>query len=210
MLQLDGRQVALEPWTSCYGNMCSDGMPVPPFEDAGDRDLVPFSFPLKGWTFEATFTPSAEGECERAITVPAEKTGDYTFAIPAAGPPGAYDVNVFGQRPGRRRGHDVRVGDLGQRRRCRSRVATWDSSPTTVTATIAYPVELGLQDLATTPRSATATVTVTAADGATKTYGPFTPEKGCFGVGQVFFREPGNGGGGRSTSGRRRSTTGSR
>ncbi len=195
VLQLDGREVALEPWTSCYGNMCSDGMPVPPFEDAGDRDLVQFSFPLKGWTFEATFTPVAEGQCERAVTLPAEKSGDYTFAIPAAGPPGAYQVDVFGRGPG---------GD----------VVTTFAWTTSVKGTfpepsgylglvsddgdglVAYPAELGLQDLATTPRSATATVTVTAADGATKVYGPLAPDKGCFGVGHVFFREDGNGGGG--------------
>ncbi len=194
VLQLDGRQVVLEPWTSCYGNLCSDGMPVPPFEEAGDRDLVPFSFPLEDWTFEATFTPSAEGECERAITIPVDKIGDFTFAIPAAGPPGAYDVSVFGRGPG---------GDVVTTFAWATAVSGVAPVPSGYVGlvsddgdgTIAYPLELSLKDLATTPRSASATVTVTAADGATKAYGPFTPEKGCFGVGQVFFREGGDGGG---------------
>ena len=57
VLQLDGREVPLKPWTACYGNLCFDGMPQPPYADAGDRDSVPFSFPVKGWTFEATFPP---------------------------------------------------------------------------------------------------------------------------------------------------------
>jgi hypothetical protein len=194
VLHLDGRQVALEPWTSCYGNMCSDGMPVPPFEDAGDRDVVSFAFPLEDWTFEATFTPSAEGDCERAITVPVEKMGDFIFSIPAAGPPGAYDVNVFGRGPG---------GDVVTTFAWATSVSGVAPEPSGYVGlvsddgdrTIAYPLELGLKDLATTPRSATATVTVTAANGAVKEYGPFTPEKGCSGEGQVFFREGGNGGG---------------
>lgn len=100
VLQLDGREVPLLPWTSCYANGCFDGFPQPPFEDVGERSSVPFSFPLKGWSFEATFSPAGGGACERRITAPVEKAGDYTFLVPPAGLPGEYDVDVFGRGPG--------------------------------------------------------------------------------------------------------------
>ncbi|MCD4525853.1 hypothetical protein [Nocardioides sp. cx-173] len=198
VLQLDGREVRLEPWTSCYTapagpdgtaqGMCSDGFAQPPFEDVGERSTVPFAFPLKGWEFEATFSPSGEAECERTFTVPVERTGTYTFAIPSAGPPGDYEVEVFGRGPEgdvittfawatTERGHVPEPsGYLGL-------VSDDDEGY------IAYGLEMSVRDLPTTPRRASLRVVVTAADGASRVYGPMSPDRGCYGGGQVVFTE---------------------
>ena len=185
-LHLDGKQVALAPWTSCYGNMCSDGFPQPPFTDAGDRGAVPFSFPLKGWEFEATFSAPGQRECERRFPAPVEKTGEHTFAVSPAGPAGADEVDLFGQGPG---------GDV-------ITTFTWTTAeagplpaPSGFAGIVAdhdgqfdsYGVEIGLAGLAGTARDGSATVTVTAANGGSTTIGPLPQGKGCAGDGTVSF-----------------------
>ena len=186
ILQLDGEQVGLEPWSSCYGNLCADGFPQPPFEDVGDRDQVPFAFPLKGWTFEASFSPAGEARCERTFPAHVEKTGDHTFAVGVAGPPGAYDVDVFGSGPG----GDVIV------------TFTWTTTkagplpePSAFAGIVtdndkeldSYGVEIGLDALAGAYRDASATVTVTAANGSSTTIGPLAQGEGCAGDGTASF-----------------------
>ncbi len=188
VLQLDGKQVVLKPWTSCYGNGCFDGFPQPPFENVGNRDEVPFSFPLKGWSFDAFFKPSDGGDCARTITVPVEKTGDHTFLVPPAGSPGSYDVDVFGRGPG---------GDVITTFAWTTRETGFLPEPTGYVGLvsdddddyIAYPLEVSLNDLARTPKDAAVTVTVTAGDGAERTIGPIRAERGCNGAGSVFFRQ---------------------
>ncbi|GEP38205.1 hypothetical protein NPS01_18680 [Nocardioides psychrotolerans] len=204
-LQLDGRAVALEPWTSCFTGRpddrgiasagCFDGFPQPPFEDVGGREQVLFSFPLEGWRFTASFTPSGEGACERRITVPVRKTGAYSFQVPMAGPAGSYDVDVFGRGP---------EGDV-------ITTFAWTTSqlgalpdPSGYVGLVtddeegfrAYPLEMGLSDLAETPRRASVTMRVTAADGTSQTIGPISAGRGCSGGGSVSFREGGGSGGG--------------
>lgn len=198
VLQLDGREVWLRPWTSCFSGppddsgisqvQCSDGIPQPPFEDAGDRESVTFSFPIKGWRFEATFHASGGGDCARTFTVPVRKTGDYTFEIPSAGPAGAYDVNVFGRGPG----GDVittfawttsAAGEIPEPSGYLGLVSNQDDGY------VAYGLEMSVMDLASTPRQASLTVTVTAANGAARSYGPLAPDRGCFGAGQVVFTQ---------------------
>lgn len=194
VLLLDDTQVALEPWSACYATGCFDGFPQPPFEDVGDRSEVPFSFPLKGWTFEASFKPSAGGACGRTITVPVEQTGDHTFLIPPAGSPGSYDVDVFGRGP---------EGDVITTFAWTTRETGFLPEPTGYVGLvsgdnsdyIAYPLEMGLNGLASTPKIATVTVTVTAADGSERTIGPVQAERGCHGAGGAFFRQSGSGGG---------------
>ncbi|MCD4535230.1 hypothetical protein LRP67_14140 [Nocardioides sp. cx-169] len=197
VLQLDGREVPLEPWTSCYtapasadgtaSGTCSDGFAQPPFENVGERSTVPFSFPLKGWEFEATFSPSGEGECERTFTVPVERTGTYTFAIPSAGPPGDYAVDVFGNGP---------EGDVITTLAWTTTESGHVPEPSGYLGLVSdddgyvtYGLEMSVQDLATTPRRASLRVVVTAADGASRVYGPMPPDRGCYGAGQVVFTE---------------------
>ncbi len=186
VLQLDGQQAVLEPWGYCYGNSCVDGMPVPPFEDAGERNLVAFSFPLKGWTFEATFSPAGESRCERTINVPVEKTGNYTFEVPTAGVAGAYEVGLFGRGPG----GDVittftwtttETGFLPDPTGYAGIVADNDGEPDS------YGIEVGLEALASSPADASVTITVTAANGRSTTIGPIAQDEVCAGDGRVNF-----------------------
>lgn len=186
VLQLAGGQAVVEPWGYCYGNSCIHGMPQPPFEDVGDRAEVPFSFPLKRWTFEASFSPSSDSRCERTINVPVEKTGDYTFAVPPAGPPGAYDVNVFGRGP---------EGDVITTFAWTTTETGFLPEPSGYAGIVAdndgefdsYGVEIGIEALADTPREASVKVTVTAANGRSTTIGPLPADELCAGDGLVSF-----------------------
>lgn len=197
-LQLDDGEVPLEASSSCYlngtHNRCFRGEATRPFADAGARATVPFSFPDAGWTFEATFSPLGAGSCARHVTVPVETTGDHTFLARPAGGPGRYRVDLSGRGPG---------GSV-------STTFAWTTTergavpgPSGYLGLVsddgddyrAYPPELGLDDLATTPRRASATITVTAADGASRTFGPVAPDDVCYSEGQLYFRADGDAGG---------------
>jgi hypothetical protein len=197
VLQLDGREVVLDPWSSCYSGppddnglspgMCVDGFAQRPFEDAGDRGEVAFSFPLEGWSFTATFSPLSAERCERRVTVPVEATGDHTFLVPPAGPAGDHRVDLFGQGPEGSvsttfRWSTSRTGFLPEPS---GYVGLLTDAGDTVEI---YPLEMGLADLAETPRRATATVTVTDADGDSEVFGPVAAEPGCWSEGGVLFR----------------------
>jgi len=197
-LELDGKLVDLEPWTSCFSTPakgsdtivssgCFDGFPPPDPYDVGDRDAVAFSFPLKDWTFEATFTENG-AKCPRSITVPVEQTSARTFLVEPAGLPGDYDVNVFGRGP---------EGDVITTFAWATPQAGPLPEPSGYLGLVsddgdgyvAYPVEMGISDLAATPEEASVTVTVTAADGRSRTIGPIAAERRCSGAGTVYFRE---------------------
>jgi hypothetical protein len=194
-LWLDGREERLLPWTSCYSSpsgagACIDGMPVPPFADVGDRDTVEFRFPLPGWTFQATFTPLADDVCERSITVDARATGTYTFEVPLAGPPGDYQVDLFGRAP---EGGDV-IMTFRWSTTEQGKIPAPHGYAGVVggdrTETHAYPPEIGLADIADLGRRPTASLTVTAANGESLTVPRMRVDSHCWSDGSVFFRAP--------------------
>jgi hypothetical protein len=171
-LDLDGERVDLDPWTTCYDKGCADGAPRPPYVDVGQRDAVPFSFPDAGWTFDATFRTDDYGDCPRAITVPVRKTGERTFEVTPAGPPGPWLVDVFGRGPG---------GDVITTFTWTTREAGALPAPPRGSAAVladhdgvldSYGVEIFVQDLGSQPRPASATVTVTSAGGRSVTLTP--------------------------------------
>jgi hypothetical protein len=171
-LDLDGERVDLDPWTTCYDKGCADGAPRPPYVDVGQRDAVPFSFPDAGWTFDATFRTGDYGDCPRAITVPVRKTGERTFEVTPAGPPGPWLVDVFGRGPG---------GDVITTFTWTTREAGALPAPPRGSAAVladhdgvldSYGVEIFVQDLGSQPRQASATVTVTSAGGRSVTLTP--------------------------------------
>jgi hypothetical protein len=104
MLWVDGRDVTLLPWTSCYtepsggAGACMDGMPRPPYEDVGERREVDFRFPIQGWHFRATFDRRGDG-CG-PVTVKARPTGSYTFRLAPQVAAGDYRVDIFGRGEG--------------------------------------------------------------------------------------------------------------
>jgi hypothetical protein len=187
-LHLSTRTVTLDPWAYCYDTACVDGIQPEHPEEVGSPDLVRFSFPEPGWTFEARFT-EVGSDCPRTITVPATSTGPKTFELEPAGPAGTWDVDLFGRGDG---------GDVITTFRWRTPRAGTLPEPdaylgivsTTGGDTHVYAPELAINDLASTPENATAVITVTAADGASRTLPELRPTRGCTSVGNLFFNGP--------------------
>jgi hypothetical protein len=188
-LHLGSGPVDLEPWTACYGNGCYDGSPPKDLLDVGRADAVELSFAREGWTFDATFR-EAGAVCPRQITVPTTKVSANRFRVDPAGRAGTWDVDVFGRGPG---------GDVITTFRWRTDQP--GAFPDTATSTLAvladhdgtldsYGIELGVSDLARTPETASATVTVVASDGrrAVIDLGPMPRE--CSSAGQIFWSKP--------------------
>lgn len=154
----------LRPWTTCWTTFCADGMPPTPLERIDGTDELFVEFPVEGWQFEAT-TTVADDPCGRMQTEDLVAVGPTLFRLPAQGPPGDYQVDVFGRGPG----GDVIVsfawrttttGALPEPTASLSLLADHDG------AVDSYGVEFRLSDLDRTPDDVAATVTVTAANGA--------------------------------------------
>ena len=184
-LQYDGQELVLRPHTWCYDNGCVDGAsPAPP--SVGNPAVIRVRVPVEDWDLVATFTPVGQ-RCGRQQTVePAEVDGWYL--LEPAGRSGHYDVDLFAQGG----------GDMVARFRW---AAPTDGAPPIPKATLAliaehdgaadsYGVELTLENLADTPRSAAARITVTAANGRSLTFDARRAERGCWPEGTVHFDGP--------------------
>ena len=180
--------VDLEAYTFCFRNGCADGAPPTTPPEAGSPDTVGFDFPLDGWSFDASFTPTGE-RCGRVQTVSAQETGQGSFVLAPAGYAGTYDVTLFGQGGG---------GDLFTVFRWRTPSDGPLPAPESRLAVLAghdgevdsYGVELAVSNLAETPREATATITVTAANGEASTFAATRPPEDCQPTGTVYWDGP--------------------
>ncbi|HVF53928.1 MAG TPA: hypothetical protein VNC78_10055 [Actinomycetota bacterium] len=177
----------LEAWTYCFGNVCADGSPPADLVDVGNVPEVFVEFPLPGWTFEASFTPSGEA-CGRVITVPLEQTGGGASVLRPAGYADTYDVTLFG-----RGGGDLFVtfrwttptdGPLPKPEARLAVLADHDGGVDS------YGVELAISNLAETPKSATATVTVRAEDGDSLSFVAEQSNARCQAEGSIYWDGP--------------------
>ncbi len=177
---------ALRAWTYCYGNGCVDGMPPSDPPDVGETRRIEIEFPLVGWTFDASFVPVGV-ECPRRHTVPVEKTGEHTFVLEPAGLADTYDVTLFGKGTGDLfvtfRWTTLHDGPMPVPEARLAVLADHDG------AVDSYGVELWLSGLRATPRSASAEITVTAANGRSLSF-EAVPARGCFGEGVVYWDGP--------------------
>lgn len=189
-LDLDGKRVRLNPWAACYYTACYDGAPRRPYEDVGRRDSVAFSFPETGWEFTATFKEPGDLGCHRYITVPVRQTSERTWEIDPAGPAGSWEVNLSGRSDD---GADVITTFAWT-----TPVAGTMPGPATGSAAVlsdhdgeidGYGVEVGVRDLAEQPRRASASVTVTSADGRSATITPRL-QRPCYDEGALWFTAP--------------------
>ena len=179
--------IELRAWTYCFGNGCADGTAPENPPDVGGVAEVVAEFPLDGWEFSATFRPAGD-PCGREQTVALEERDDGAFVLAPAGRAGAYDVLLFG------RGQ----GDLATSFRWTTTVDGPLPVPEARLAVLAdhdgavdsYGVELGVDNLAATPAEVLATVTVTAADGASLTFDATPATAGCRPEGSLYFDGP--------------------
>ena len=177
----------LEAFSFCFDDGCVDGAPPETLPDIGSAPELRVDFPLDGWTFDVTFTP-AEEECGRQQTVTLKRAADGSFALLPAGPAGTYDVSLFG----------VGQGDLVTNFRWTTTADGPLATPSARLAVLAdhdgeiesYGVELELIGLATTPTEATASITVTAADGSSSTFDATQQLQGCQPTGYVYWDGP--------------------
>ena len=152
----------LEAWTFCFANGCADGFPPDPLPSVGADDELEVRFPLEGWGFQADFQRAGD-PCARHQYVDLEQTGPTSFVLRPAGPAGTYAVTLFGRGDG-----DLFVtfewkttsdGPLPKPEAQLAVLADHDGRIDS------YGVELSITNLARSPTSATASITVTAANG---------------------------------------------
>lgn len=179
--------VELHAWTYCYRMGCADGVPPPNPADVGSPEEVLVDFPLDGWRFQATFTPTGE-ECGRVQTVHLDPTGDGRFVLTPAGHAGSYDVTLFGKGD----------GDLFVTFRWTTPVDGPLPEPKARLAVLAdhdgrvdsYGVELAVSNLARTPKRAEATITVRAAEGDELSFEAVPAGGRCFPEGSLYWDGP--------------------
>lgn len=199
VLRLSDRDVELRPWTYCWNGppsaegtssaICADGAPakVSELDDVGDPGSVSFWFGMPRWDFQATFSEIG-ADCPRGHTVDATAIGDHSFRLDPAGPPGRYQVDLFG----RGNAGDVsasfvwttpQAGPIEQPEAYIALVAGQDDQLTS------YGLEVGVQDLGFQPRRAGVRVTATTANGQSMTLD--AQREGhpgdCYEQGTVFF-----------------------
>ncbi|MDQ4124055.1 MAG: hypothetical protein M3134_00450 [Actinomycetota bacterium] len=180
------RALELHAWTYCYGNGCADGSPPADPPDVGSPDEVFVEFPLRDWTFSASFVP-AGAECGREQRVDL-KESDGGFVLEPAGHAGAYDVTLFGKGDGDLfvtfRWTTTRDGRLPEPRARLAVLADHDGEVDS------YGVELEVRNLARTPRDPRATITVRAADGDSLTFEAERARGSCWPEGTVYWDGP--------------------
>ena len=182
------RSIDLDAFTYCFETTCADGIPPENPPDVGSPDEVRVEFPLPGWTFTALFTP-AGAECGRMQEVPLEQTGDGGWVLRPAGKADTYDVTLAGDGQG-----DLFVafrwttptdGPLPQPAARLAVIAGHDGRVDS------YGVELELRNLASTPTSASATITVREANGGAITFDARQSKiNGCRQEGTVYWDGP--------------------
>ncbi|MGH2698264.1 MAG: hypothetical protein ACRDJL_03565 [Actinomycetota bacterium] len=181
------QSIDLHAWTYCYGNGCVDGVPPRNPSDVGDPEAVVVEFPLSGWSFKASFTPVDE-KCGRIQTVSLEPTDEGEFVLRPAGRADTYDVTLFGGGNG-----DLfttfrwSTPDDGPLPKPGARLAVLAGHDGAVDS---YGVELEVRNLARTPRSASAWITVRAEDGDALTFKAKQSHRGCFPGGTLCWDGP--------------------
>lgn len=179
--------VDLQPWSYCWGSVCADGAPPQSLPAAGAGDRLTLSSRDAGLRLSAQFV-AADQDCPRSQHVTLGTMGRQLSLWPA-GPAGTYDVQLHVEGP---QGHSASYSF----RWTTTRDGVWpvpaasasvlaDDSGTTTS----YGVEVSVENLATTPRQASATIEVTSAEGRTTSIRPPRVRigEGCDPTGSLAF-----------------------
>lgn len=194
-----GKTVNIAPYSFCWfgpegdgvrqSGLCADGwLEDKDLVDVADRKAVDFWFAADGdWNFQATFSELGE-KCPRRITVPVEKTGEGSFRVTPAGLAGDYRVDLFGRG---------RQGSVGAAFKWSTLTRGTMPQPDAYMGLVSgaggdlqtYGLELSVSDLAATPQTATARVTVTASNGRSMSIDAHRKgsAQNCRDEGSVFF-----------------------
>ena len=146
------------------------------------------TFPEPGWSFEATFRP-ADQPCGRRQNVPVERIDGQEHLVRPAGPAGTCAVDLFGHGP---------QGDVAVTARWTTPVDGPAPVPTASVSVLAehdgrvdsYGIELLVDDLATSPEQAAATITVTSSEGRSLSFEATRTRGECQEEGWLSFDGP--------------------
>lgn len=162
-------ELTLQPWTFCWSEVgCYDGAPPEVLPDIGNPVEILVEFPASGWEFSATFQAAGE-ECGRRHHARLEPTGDTTHRLVPIGFADDYDVTLFGGDPG--------FGDVVVSFRWETPAdgalpvpaATMSVLGTLDGEVRGSRVWLWVRDLAATPAEVIGELTVTSAEGSSRT-----------------------------------------
>jgi hypothetical protein len=179
--------VELVPYSYCYRTGCVDGGPGH-LPDVGAPEQVLVEFPLESWSFTAYFAPSGD-DCGRVQSTSLSPNGDGTFTLEPVGFAGAYDVALFGRGEA---GFSLSVafrwttptdGPLPEPRAYLALLSNND--PVT-----SYGLELHVSNLANTPSSERAIITVRASNGRRITFEATPADRDCLPEGTVYWDGP--------------------
>lgn len=97
-----GQNLRLTPYTVCWSNstggMCSDGSPPNPLPTLGRvSSPILLRFPASGWKFSAS--QRQVGADAKRLRMQVRAVDDTTWELGSNGPPGRYDVKLFGRGP---------------------------------------------------------------------------------------------------------------
>jgi len=187
-VQYDGHELELPPYTFCYGNACVDGMGLNP-PSVGSPAEVRVFVPVPRFKLDVSFM-DPEGVCNARIQpASVEDLGEGWYLLKPHGPAGRYRVGLFASGGG-----DMVAdflwdtptdGALAEPRAMLGLIADNDGQPGS------YGLELYVTNLATTPRQASATITVTASNGRSMTIEANPPRnERCTAEGSIFFDGP--------------------
>lgn len=179
--------IELSAWSYCFGNRCASGSPPPNPPDIGSPDEVFVEFPLEGWSFDAYFSPSGQ-RCGRVQKAAIEEAEDGRFVLRPVGYADTYDVTLFGDGGGSLsvtfRWTTTTDGPLPEPE---ARTAILSGNPNDPES---YGVELGIDNLAETPKRASARITVEDAEGGAITFKAKRAKALCRPEGTLYWDGP--------------------
>ena len=178
-------------WMTRNQGRCVDtiGPELDVVPDVGSPEGVDMYFPIPRTKFSATFTPVNAG-CRRTYAGKVMDLGDGRYWLGPAGPPARYLVELMGittqgEAPGAFVWTTPVPGDMNPPEAEISIVWKPDGEVE------GQGFRMSIEKLAVTPRSASATVTVTAGNGASTSFDAGRPRFGCPAKGEVHFSERG-------------------
>jgi hypothetical protein len=189
VLAYDDQELRLEPATWCYETGCVDGIVQHP-QSVGSPAAVRIRVPVDGWSLSATFGPQGDGCAPgRRESVSLTPDDEGWVSLKPVGDAGDHVVQLFASGRG---------GDVATAFAWRTPTDGPHPAPDARAALIAmhdgvpdsYGVEIELRYLAATPKEATATVTITAANGQSKTFEATRNTGSCQAEGSLYFDGP--------------------